>query len=200
MIGLALLIRFSVLWLVEWINIKLSTEVIRSLSSISWQTPSLVPAYHSHSWDLPSLNQYFAQSPPTLGSSCSRYPYPTFTEFFLCYAHGFIRLCEACWKKQSFHDWFPSDKRSQAYRWNTPNFFLFFEKDTSSDLWEVATCLSKLLWMMDDSIPIFPFCTSLLKLRIPTVGRGWQWCIKVYFISISSHSIQDWLVTFFHST
>jgi hypothetical protein len=30
---------------------------------------------------------------------------------------------------------FPSDKRSQAYRWNTPLFsFFFFEKDDSSDL------------------------------------------------------------------
>jgi hypothetical protein len=42
-----------------------------------------------------------------------------------------------------------------------------------------------------------PFCTPLFKLHVSTVGRGWQWCIKVYFISISSHSIQDWLVTFF---
>ncbi len=128
LIGLALLIRFSVLWFMERININLSTEVLRSLSSISWKTPSLVPAYHFHSWDLPSLKQYFTQGPPTLGSSCSRYPYPTFTEFFLCYAHGFIRLRAACWKKRSFHDWFLSDKRSQAYRWNTPHFFLIFWK------------------------------------------------------------------------
>ncbi len=42
-----------------------------------------------------------------------------------------------------------------------------------------------------------PFCTPLLKLRIPTVGRSWQWCIKVYFILISSHSIQVLLVTIF---
>ncbi len=33
-----------------------------------------------------------------------------------------------------------------------------------------------------------PFCTPLLKLHVLTVGRSWQWCIKVYFISISSHS------------
>ncbi len=134
-----------------------------------------MPAYHSHSWDLPSLKQYFAQGPPTLGSPCSRYPYPTFPEFFLCYAHGFIRLRAACWKKQSFHDWFPSDKRSQAYCWNTPIFFFFFEKDTSSDLWEVATCLSKLLWMMDDSSPIFPFahrCWNCASLRLDAVGNG----------------------------
>ncbi len=57
LIGLALLIRFLVLWFVEWIIIKLSTEVLRSLSSILWQAPSLVPTYHSHSWDLPSLKQ-----------------------------------------------------------------------------------------------------------------------------------------------
>jgi len=44
---------------------------------------------------------------------------------------------------------FPSDKKSQAYRLNTPPFFLFFEKDDSNDLWEVATCSSALLWMME---------------------------------------------------
>ena len=76
---------------------------------------------------------------------------------------------------QSFSNWLTSDKRSQAYRWNTPHFFLFFEKDTSSDLWEVATCLSKLLWMMDDSIPIFLFahhCWNCASLRLGAVGNG----------------------------
>ncbi len=132
----------------------------------------------------------------TLSSSCSRYPLPTSPEFFLCYAHGFIRLRAACWKKRSFHNWFPSDKRSQAYHWNTPIFFFFFEKDTSSDLWEVAPCLSKLLWMMDDSIPIFPFahrCWNCASLQLDTVGNG----ASKYFILISSHSIQDWLITSF---
>ncbi len=82
LIGLAFLFRFLVLCFVERINIKWSTKVLRSLSSILWQTPSLVPAYHSHSWDLPSLKQHFAMGPPTLSSSCSRYPIPTSTEFF----------------------------------------------------------------------------------------------------------------------
>ncbi len=59
LIGLVLLIRFLVLWFVEWINIKLSTEVLRSFSSILWHAPSLVPAYCFHSWDLPSLKQHF---------------------------------------------------------------------------------------------------------------------------------------------
>ena len=56
-----------------------------------------------------------------------------------------------------------------------PIFFYFFEKDTSSDLWEVATCLSKLLWMMDDSIPIFLFahhCWNCASLRLGAVGNG----------------------------
>ncbi len=50
LIGLALLIRFLVLWFMEWIIIKLSTELLRSFPSVSWQVPCLVPAYHSHSW------------------------------------------------------------------------------------------------------------------------------------------------------
>ncbi len=92
---------------------------------------------------------------------------------------------------------FPTDKRSQAYCWNTLHFFLFFEKDNSSDLWDVATCLSKLLWMMVWFYCYHPFCTPSLKLCVLTVRGGWQWCMKVSFIWISSHSIQDWLVTFF---
>jgi hypothetical protein len=92
---------------------------------------------------------------------------------------------------------FPSDKRSQVYSWNTPHFFLlFFEKDTASDLWEVATCLVKLLWMMVWFHCYHPFCTLSLKLCVLTVGRGWWWCIKVSFILISSHSIWDKPVTF----
>ncbi len=78
---LALLIRFLVLWFVERININLSTEVLRSLSSISWQTPHLVPAYHSHSWDLSSLEQYFTLGPPTL-SSLLKYLYQHSLSFF----------------------------------------------------------------------------------------------------------------------
>ena len=79
-----------------------------------------------------------------------------------------------------------------------PPFFLFFEKDTSSDLWEVATCLSKLLWMMDDSIPIFPFahrCWNCASLRLDAVGNGASKYISSRSLLI--HPSWDWTDTFF---
>jgi hypothetical protein len=67
---------------------------------------------------------------------------------------------------------FPSDKRSQAYHWNTPPFFLF-EKDDSSDLWEVATCLSALLWMMEwFHVPCAHRCWNCAYLRLVAGGDG----------------------------
>ncbi len=167
LIGFASLIRFLVLWFMEWIDMKLSTEVFRSLSSILWQAPSLVPAYHSHAWDLPSLKQYFALGPPALSSSCSRYPIPTSTEFFYVMHMALWDYVQHIERNKVFTIDFPSN---QAYCWHTPHFFLFFEKDDSSDLWEVVTCFSKLLWMMVWFHCHHPFWTPSLKTAHP---YGW---------------------------
>ena len=43
---------------------------------------------------------------------------------------------------------------------------------------------------------IVSFAHRRWKLRVLTVGRGRRWCIMVSFISISSHSLWDWLDTF----
>jgi hypothetical protein len=57
-----------------------------------------------------------------------------------------------------------------------PPFFLFFEKDDSSDLWEVAMCLSK-LFVNDGMIP-FPLCLlhtvieDCMSLWLEGVGNG----------------------------
>jgi hypothetical protein len=110
-------------------------------------------------------------NPQILRISCSRYPIPT---------QSFQRLTFLLTKglKQIFEI--------------PPN--LFLEKDNLSDLREVATCLSELLWMMEWCH--CPMCAPSLKLHVNTVGCGWWWCIIVSFISISSHSIQEWPVTF----
>ncbi len=197
LIGLALLSRFLVLWFVERININLSIEVLRSLSSILWQTPSLVPAYHSHSWGLSSLEQYFTLGPPTLSSSFSSISTNIHWVFSMLCTWLYQTTCSML-KEQSFHDWFPSDKRSQAYRWNTPHFFSFFWKSYFNWPLGGSNVLEQTFvndgWFHSHLL----FCTPLLKLRVPTVGCGWQWCIKVYFISISSHSSKlDWTDTFF---
>ncbi len=128
LIGLALLIRFLVVWFVEWIIIKMSTELLRSLSSILWQVPSLVPAYHFYSWDLSSLEQYFTLGPPTLSSSCSRYPIPTSTEFFYVMHMALSDNMQHIEQNKVFTIDFPSDKRSQAYCWNTPHFLFVLKK------------------------------------------------------------------------
>ncbi len=170
LIGLALLIRSSVLWFVERINIKLSTEVLRSLSSILWQTPSLVPAYHSHSWDLPSLKQYFAQGPPTLSSSCSRYPLPNIYWVFSMLCTWLYQTTYSILRETKFLRLISLWQKVSGILMKYPSFFCW--KQTLSDLWEVATCLSKLLWMMVWFHSHLPFCTTLLKLRVPMVGCG----------------------------
>ena len=79
-----------------------------------------------------------------------------------------------------------------------PPFFLFFEKDTSSDLWEVATCMSKHLWMMDDSIPIFLFahrCWNCASLWLDAVGNGASKYISSWSLLI--HPSWDWTDNFF---
>ena len=102
---------------------------------------------------------------------------------------------ETPYQNEAFHDWISLWQKVSSISLKYPPFFSFFEKDDSSDIWEVASCLSALL---DDGIIPCTLCTLSLKLHILTVGRGWQWCIKVFFISISSHSIRDWPVTFSH--
>ncbi len=158
----------------EQINIKLSTEVLRSLSSISWQVPSLVPPYHSHSWDLSSLEQYFTLSLSTLKSSdyhTQDTPYQQLS-ISLHFAHVFIDYVQHFERTKVFTIDFPSDKRSQAYCcWNTAHFFFFLKKDDSSNLWEVAMCLSKLLWIMVWFHCHCPFCTLSLKTAHP---YGWM--------------------------
>ncbi len=128
LIGLALLIRFLVLWFVKWIIIKLSTELLGSCPSISWQVPSMVPAYHSHSWDLSSLEQYFALGPPTLSSSCSRYPIPTPTEFFYVMHMALSDCMQDIEKNIVFTIDFPLTKGLRHIVEIPPIFFFFLKK------------------------------------------------------------------------
>jgi hypothetical protein len=86
---------------------------------------------------------------------------------------------------------YPSDKRSQAYHWNT-NFSFFLR--CFEWLLGGSTYLSKLLWMMECFHCYCSFFTPLLKLHVLMVGRGWWWCIKVSFVFISYDSVQDWPV------
>ncbi len=123
LIGLALLINFLVLWFVERINIKLSTEVLRSLSSILWQIPSLVPAYHSHSRDLPSLKHYFALGPPTLSSSCSRYPISTPPAFFYAMHMALSDYVQHIERSKNFCNWLQLWQKVSGICRNAPQFF-----------------------------------------------------------------------------
>ena len=49
--------------------IMMYTEFVKSVASISWQVPSMMPAYHSRLWDLSSLDQYYTLGLSTLRSS-----------------------------------------------------------------------------------------------------------------------------------
>jgi hypothetical protein len=135
-----------------------------------------VPAYHSHSWGLSSLEQYFTLGPPTLSSSCSSISTNIHWVFSMLCTWLYQTTCRML-KERSFHDWFPSDKRSQAYRWNTPHFFLFFWKRYFK--WPLGGSNVLEQTFVNDGWfhSHLPFCTPLLKLRVLTVGRGWQWCI-----------------------
>ena len=112
-------------------------------------------------------------------------------------------LTSTCLQKSSGHYHlftidFPLTKGLRHIVEIPPIFFFFFEKRYfkwplgGSDVLEQTFVNDG--WFHSH----LPFCTPLLKLRVLTVGRGWQWCIKVYFISISSHSSKlDWTDTFF---
>ncbi len=172
-------------------------RTLRSCPSISWQVPSMVPAYHSHSWDLSSLEQYFTLGLLTLRSSdyhAQDTPYQQLSTSQHS-AYVLINYVQHFERHEAFHNWISLWQKVSGISLKYPPFF--FEKDTSSDLWEVAMCLSKLLWMMVWFHSHLPFCTPSLKLRILTVGCGRRWCIKVSFLSLSSHSIWEWPVTFF---
>ncbi len=149
------------------------TELLRSFPSISWQVPSMVHAYHSHLWDLSSLEQYF-----TLGLSILR--------------SSDYHALDTPYQHEASHNWLSIWKKVSGILLKYPPMFL--EQDKLSDLQEVATCC-KPLWMMERFH--CPFCTPSLKLHVLTAGGGWWWCIKVSFILISSHSIRDWPVTYF---
>ncbi len=137
LVGLALLIRFLVLWFVERIIIKMFTELLRSFPSISCP-------------------------------SCSRYPIPTSTEFF--YVMHMVLLAKFPWL---IFLW----QNVSGILLKYPPFFLFFEKYASSDLWEIATCLSKLLWIMVWFHCHCPFCTPSLKTVHP---YSWTWLEMVH--------------------
>jgi hypothetical protein len=129
LIGLAfLLIRFFVLWFVEWIIIKMSTKLLRSFPSISWQAPSMVPAYHSHLWDLSSLEQYFTLSLLTLRSS-DYHAQDTPTEYLSTFCTCPYQLRAAFQETRSFQRLnFPLTKGLRHIVEIPPIFFFFLKK------------------------------------------------------------------------
>ena len=138
----------------EWIIIKSYTEVVMSLSSISWQVPNMVPTYHSHLWDLFSLEQYFTMGLSILISSD-------------------YHAQETPYQYEAFHNWISLWQKVSGISFKYPPLFSFFEKDDSSDLWEVATCLSALLWMMEwFHVPCAHRHWNCASLRLVAGGDG----------------------------
>ena len=121
----AFLIRFLVLWFLEWILIKFLQN-----SSGCFHLPHgkclvwWLPITFIHViYPLLSSTLLWVVHPQLI---MLKMPYANIYWVFLCFALGFIRLCATYWEKQSFHDWFfPLTKVSGISLKYPPPFFHF---------------------------------------------------------------------------
>ncbi len=152
LIGLILSIRFSVLWL---IIIKLSIEVLRSFPSILWQVSSMVPAYHSHSWHLLSLKQYFAWVLQPSAHYAQDTPYQHLLSFSMLCTWLYQTTCSILRETKFSAIDITSDKRSQAFIAISPNSFFIRSS------WEV-TCK----FMFVPSVKLFQYINEHLHFQL----------------------------------
>ncbi len=113
LIGLASLMRFSVLWFMEWIIIKLSTELLKSFPYFSLQVPSMVPAYYSHSW----VHCSWSSNPQLI---MLKIPHTNIYCVFLCYVHGLSKYMQHIERNKVFWDWLHLRQKDSGIHCNTP--------------------------------------------------------------------------------
>ena len=214
-LGLALLIRFLDLWFVEWIIIKSYTERVKSSISWwqapwVWFLP-IIPIYDtylvlsstllswilglSHLWSsayhaqdimiLSSLELYFTlEIWPS--DDCLRYPIPP-TEYLSTFHTMSSSTRWRIFSRETKHFTidFPSDKRSQAYRWIPPLFFfLILVTLGGSDMLEQNFLTDGYLHRL--------FCTPSLKAAHP---YGWTRLAVVHRGIFHLHSEIGWALS-----
>ena len=222
-LGLALLIRFLDLWFVEWIIIKSYTERVKSSISWwqaprVWCLP-IIPIYDtylvlsstllswilglSHLWSsayhaqdiviLSSLAQYFTlEIWPS--DDCLRYPIPP-TEYLSTFHTMSSSTRWRIFSRETklFRIDFPSDKRSQAYRWITPLFFLFFFLKKMILVTLGGSDMLEQNFLTDGYLHRL-FCTPSLKAARP---YGWTRLAVVHHGIFHLHSEIGWALSLF---